>query len=472
MTAPERDSITRELIKNALASLVDEMAYTVIQTAHSEIVKDVMDFSTACCDGQRRMLAQGKTIAMHLGAVPDAIAAVWAAYSGQVFPGDVYVLNDPYEGGMHLPDVFMFKPAFEGSEIVGWAVAIAHQTDMGGRVPGSNASDSTEIFQEGFRIPPLKLYDRGELNQTLLRLLQKNVRVPERVVGDWGAQMAACEIGERGLLTLAARYGLVALNGYFDDLLDYSERMLRREIAEWPDGTYEFTDYIDNDGLDLVPIPIKVTLTVSGDSLKVDFTGSSRQVRGALNATASFTKSCAYLSVRSMLREDIPNNLGFFRPIEVIVPVGSVLNPNLPGACAARALTGYRIVDAMFGVLAQVVPGRVPAAGEGGNTVVCISGVRGDGSAFIIVDMMCGAWGGIRFWSRCMDSSETLAEPASIEVVWRSSGIIACSQTKPYFSSGPIVWSFDPGAFKVECPGLPRATPSSSKARNVNWPPR
>jgi N-methylhydantoinase B len=394
VTTAARDPITRELIKNALASLVDEMAYTVIQTAHSEIVKDVMDFSTACCDAAGQMLAQGKTIAMHLGAVPDAMEAVFAAYRGSIAPGDVFVLNDPYEGGMHLPDVFMLKPAFLGAELVGWTVAIAHQTDMGGRVPGSNASDSTEIFQEGFRIPPLRLYERGERNQTLMRLLEKNVRVPDRVIGDWSAQLSACEIGERGLLALAARYGLGPLNGYFEDLLDYSEQMLRAEIASWPDGTYEFVDYIDDDGFDPQPIPIKVAVTVAGDGLKVDYTGSAPQVRGALNSTASFTKSCTYLSVRSMMREDIPNNLGFFRPIEVVVPGGTVLNPNPPGACAARALTGYRVVDAMFGVLAKIVPGRVPAAGEGGNTVVCLSGVRRDGSPFIIVDMMCGAWGG------------------------------------------------------------------------------
>lgn len=394
MNTSVRDPITRELVKNALASLVDEMAYTVIQTAHSEIVKDVMDFSTACCDAEGEMLAQGKTIAMHLGAVPDAMEAVLAAYRDDIAPGDVFVLNDPYEGGMHLPDVFMIKPVFSGASRVGWTVAIAHQTDMGGRVPGSNASDSTEIYQEGFRIPPLKLYDRGGRNETLMRLLEKNVRVPDRVIGDWSAQLAACEIGERGLLALVERYGLEPLEGYFDDLLDYSEQMLRAEIASWPDGTYDFVDYIDDDGFDPDPIPIKVTVTVADDSLVVDYTGSSPQVRGALNSTASFTKSCTYLSVRAMMREDIPNNLGFFRPIKVIVPSGSVLNPNPPGACAARALTGYRIVDTMFGVLAKIVPGRVPAAGEGGNTVVCLSGARRDGSPFIIVDMMCGAWGG------------------------------------------------------------------------------
>ena len=391
-----RDPITTEIIKNALASLVDEMAYTVIQTAHSEIVKDVMDFSTACCDARGRMLAQGKTIAMHLGAVPEAMEAVTLRFQNDIFPGDVFVLNDPYEGGMHLPDVFMLKPVFLSGQLFGWTVAIAHQTDMGGRVPGSNASDSTEIYQEGLRIPPVKLYDRSQKNETLMRILEKNVRVPDRVIGDWAAQLAACHIGERGMLELAHRYGAELLNGYFEDLLDYSERILRQEIQSWPDGRYEFVDYIDDDGISSDPIPIRVALTVHEDHLTVDFNGSAPSVRGALNSTLSFTKSCTYLSVRCMLREDIPNNAGFFRPIEVLAPEGSVVNPLPPSACAARALTGYRIVDTVFGALAQIVPGRVPAAGEGGNTVVCISGTRPDGRPFIVVDMLCGAWGGRR----------------------------------------------------------------------------
>lgn len=389
-----RDPLTRELIKNALGSLVDEMAYTVVQTAHSEIVKDVMDFSTACCDADGRMLAQGKTIAMHLGAVPEAMAAIRAAFGDDVHPGDVFVLNDPYEGGMHLPDVFIIKPVFVGPRLFGWTLAVGHQTDMGGRVPGSNASDSTEIFQEGLRIPPLKLYDAGAPNRTLVRLLEKNVRVPGRVLGDWGAQLAACRIGEQGLLALVERYGVDGLRGYFDDLLDYTERMVRAEITSWPDGEYAFTDYLDGDGFDERPIPIAVKLIVDGDSLTADYTGSAPQVRGAINATLSFTQSCTYLSVRNMIREDIPNNDGFFRPIRVIAPERSVVNVSPPGAVAARAQTGYRIVDAMFGALAQVVPSRVPAAGEGGNTVVCLSGRREDRSPFIVVDMLCGAWGG------------------------------------------------------------------------------
>lgn len=392
MTA--RDPVTRELIKNTLGSIVDEMAYTIIQTAHSEIVKDVMDFSTACCDAEGRMLAQGKTIAMHLGAVPEAMTAIRDAFGDEIHSGDVFILNDPYEGGMHLPDVFIIKPVFVESQLLGWTLAVGHQTDMGGRVPGSNASDSTEIFQEGLRIPPLKLYDAGTRNQTLIRMLEKNVRVPGRVLGDWGAQLSACQIGERGLLALVERYGLAELNGYFDELLDYTERMVRNEIASWPDGVYEFTDYLDGDGFDQSPIPICVKLTIDGDSLIADFTGSAPQVKGAINATLSFTQSCTYLSVRNMIREDIPNTAGFFRPITVIAPEESVVNVKMPGAVAERAQTGYRIVDAMFGALAQVIPGRVPAAGEGGNTVVCLSGRREDRSPFIVVDMLCGAWGG------------------------------------------------------------------------------
>jgi N-methylhydantoinase B len=392
--AGARDPITAELVKNALASLVDEMAYTVIQTAHSEIVKDVMDFSTAVCDARGRMLAQGKTIAMHLGAVPDAMEAVGAAFGTDVHDGDVIVLNDPYEGGMHLPDVFMLKPVFSAGELAGWAVVIVHQTDMGGRIPGSNASDSTEIFQEGLRIPPLKLYERGSRNRTLLRILEKNVRVPERVTGDWAAQLSACRIGERGLLELIARYGRDELEEYFEHLLDYSERMLRQEIGSWPDGRYEFTDSIDDDGFGGGPIALAVALEVRGDSLVVDWSGSSPQVKGAINPTFSFTKSCTYLSVRCVMREDIPNNAGFFRPIEVRAPEGSIANPRPPAACAARALTGYRMVDTMFGALARIVPDRVPAAGEGGNTVVCLSGFRPGGDRFIVVDMLCGAWGG------------------------------------------------------------------------------
>ena len=393
--AIEIDPITFAVIKNGLDAIVDEMAYDVIRTARSEIVKDVMDYSAAICDTDGNMIAQAKTVALHLGAVPEAMGVVLEQYGDGLVPGDAVILNDPYQGGMHLPDIFMFMPIFHANEnLQGFSVVICHHTDVGGRVAGSNASDSTEIFQEGLRIPALKLFEAGVPNDTLFKMIDINVRLPDRVIGDLKAQFAACRTGARELGKMFDRYGAEMTSTYFAELLDYAERMTRAEIAAWPDGTYSFTDYIDDDGFNDEPLPIAVAITVHGDSVTVDFEGSAPQVPAALNSTKSYTNSCSYLSVRCCLKGDIPNNAGVFRAINVTTPDASIVNPKLPAAVAARALTGYRIVDAMFGALAQIVPDRVPAAGEGGNTVVCLGGYREDGAPFIIVDMICGAWGG------------------------------------------------------------------------------
>ena len=389
------DPITFAVIKNAMDAIVDEVAYTVIRTARSEIVKDVMDYSAALCDARGEMVAQAKTIAQHLGAIPEAMASVQAIWAGRLQPGDAVVMNDPYCGGMHLPDIFMFYPVFAGDSILAWTVVICHHTDVGGRVPGSNAADSTEIFQEGLRIPPLKLFSQGVMDETLSAIIALNVRVPDRVLGDLRAQYAACLVGARELGRLAARYGTEPLRGYLDALLNYAESMARREIETWPRGTFRFVDHIDSDGLSDAPVRLEVAVTVQdGGQLLVDWAGSSPQVRAAINATLSFTKSNTFLSVRCALRGDIPNNAGVFRCVTVTAPEGSVLNPRSPAPVAARALTGYRVMDAMFGALAQVVPGVIPAAGEGGNTVVCLGGRHPDNTPFIVVDMINGAWGG------------------------------------------------------------------------------
>ena len=388
------DPITFAVVKNAMDSIVDEVAYTVLRTARSEIVKDVMDYSAAICDRHGQMIAQAKTIALHLGAIPEAMAEVRKRYGDALAPGDAVIVNDPYQGGMHLPDIFMFVPFFYREELEGFCVVICHHTDVGGRVPGSNASDSTEVYQEGLRIPVVKLYERGTVNDTMERVIAQNVRVPDRVLGDLRAQYAASQVGVRELTALFDRYGREDARRYFAELLDYAERLTREEIRRWPKGTFHFEDFIDDDGLSPEPIPIRVALTVHEDRVSVDYTGSSPQVRAAINSTLSYTKSCTYLSVRCALKGDVPNNAGVFRCIEVHVPEGTVLNPIEPAAVAARALTGYRVFDAMLGALAQVVPERIPAAGEGGNTVVCLSGKKDDGSGYIIVDMICGAWGG------------------------------------------------------------------------------
>jgi N-methylhydantoinase B len=388
------DPITFAVIKAALDTVADEMAYTVMRTARSPIVRDVLDYSATLCDAEGVIIAQAKTVALHLGAVPDAMAEVLKRYGDALEPGDVVVLNDPYAGGMHLPDLFMIEPVFtEAGERLGFAVVIAHHCDMGGRVPGSNASDSTEIFQEGLRIPPLKLWRRGEPDQALFALIEANVRLPKLVLGDIRAQRAACRIGARGLLRLVERHGVEGFRRHATSLLDYAERLTRSAIAAWPKGRFTFEDVIDDDGFSDEPIPIRVAITVRDDDLLVNFQGSSAQVRGAINSTLSFTKSAVYLSVRCALGRDVPNNAGVFRCIEVRAPKGSILDPLPPAPVAARALTGYRIVDTMFGCLAQIVPDRMPAAGEGGNTVVCIGGYDRDRQPFVVVDMINGCWG-------------------------------------------------------------------------------
>lgn len=388
------DPITFAVVKNAMDAIVDEVAYTVLRTARSEIVKDVMDYSAAICDRHGRMVAQAKTIALHLGAIPEAMEEVLERYGDDLGPGDAVILNDPYLGGMHLPDIFMFVPFFYKDELEGFCVVICHHTDVGGRVPGSNASDSTEIYQEGIRIPPVKLYEKGIMNPMLEFIIHQNVRVPDRVLGDLMAQYAASSVGTRELTKLFDRYGREESRSYLNELIDYAERLTRDEIRQWPDGTYTFLDHIDDDGINPEAIPIKVSVTVKDDHVYVDYEGTHKQVRGAINSTLSYTKSCTYLSVRCALKGDIPNNEGVFRCVDIRVPEGTVLNPREPAAVAARALTGYRVFDAMLGALAEIVPDRIPAAGEGGNTVVCLSGKKDDGKPYIIVDMICGAWGG------------------------------------------------------------------------------
>jgi N-methylhydantoinase B len=389
------DPVTFEVIRSALDSIVDDMALTIVRTAYSNVVRDNMDFSTGFCDRDGILIAQGLTIPLHLGSIPDAIESFLSHFGDTVAPGDVWIMNDPYSGGMHLPDLFVVKPVFAMAErLVGFAVTIAHHTDVGGRVAGSNASDSTEIYQEGLRLPPLQLYERGIENRSVFSILQANVRVPDKVLGDLRAQLAACNVAERRFLELVQEFQLDTIEEYVRQLLDYSERMAHAEILKIPDGVYHFTDHIDDDGVDDRPIPINVSLRVSGNKIVVDFEGTSPQVKGAINSTLSVTKSMVYAAVRCMLPSNIPNNAGLFRPIAVRAPIGSVVNPTLPAAVAARGLTAFRISDAVLGALAQAVPEKVNAAGEGGNTGITVGGYDAQRKPFIYVEFLCGAWGG------------------------------------------------------------------------------
>lgn len=411
------DPVEFELFRNAVFAIADEMALTVHRTTYSAVLKDNMDYSTAFCDAGGRLVAQGLTLPSHLGSIPEALAAVMRRYGDTMAEGDVFVLNDPFEGGMHLPDIFLFQPIFADGERVAIAATICHHTDVGGRVPGSNASDSTEIYQEGLRIPPLRLYERGVPNETLHMMIDRNVRVPVQVFGDLRAQLAACRIAERAFRDLVARYGRDATRYYMNELLDHAERLTRAALRDLPDGEWRFEDHIDDDGVELgKPIPLRVRVEKRGDHMVVDWTGTSPQVKGAINNTPSYTRSAAYCGIRSILPANIPNNEGYFRAIEVIAPAGTVAHGVLPAACAARGLTGFRMVDTLFGALAQMLPDRVGAAGDGGNIGVSIGGWTEARKPFIYVDFTCSAWGGRPFADGCDGNSHMFANMASPSV--------------------------------------------------------
>ncbi len=404
----KRDPITFELFKNAIFSIADEMALTIVRTSYSGVIKDNMDFSTAFCDADGKLVAQGLTLPGHLGSIPTALAAVMARYGDAIEEGDVFALNDPFEGGMHLPDIFVFKPLFVDGRRIAFAATVCHHTDVGGRVPGSNASDSTEIYQEGLRIPPLKLYAAGQKNETLFAIIEKNVRLPARVHGDLRAQLAACHIAERQFIDLVARYTADGVVAMMQEVIDYAERLTRAAIRDLPDGSFSFEDFLDDDGIDLdQPIRLFVTLHKHGDGIVADWTGTSPQVKGAINNTLSFTKAASYTAIRSVLPEGIPNNEGVFRAIEVKAPAGTIANAVLPAACAARGLTGLRMTDCCFGALAMMLPDRVPAASDGGATCITIGGYYGDRRPFIYVDFTSGTWGG-RPWADGLEGNAHL----------------------------------------------------------------
>ena len=387
-------SIELELLKNAAESVADQMALTIVRTARSSVAKDSMDFSTSLVNVKGDVVAQGLCQPRHMCAIPSAAGAVIERYKGQYQEGDIYILNDPYEGGTHLPDIYLFKPVFLERKLIGFSCAIVHHTDVGGRVAGGNASNSTEIYQEGLRIPPLKLYDAGEPNETLFRIIDKNVRVPDKVAGDFRAQISACELGERGFQDLGRQYGLDRLETLFDHLLDYTEELTRQAISRLQDGQWEFADHIDNDGFTNDPVPIRVRIKKAGDTITADYTGTSPQVKGAINSTLSYTSSITYACVKSVLGVDIPNNAGFFRPINIVAPEGSFVNPQLPAPVAARGLAAMRITETLFGAFAKMLPDKIFACGVGLDTGVTIAGYFADRRPFLFLEFMYVSWGG------------------------------------------------------------------------------
>jgi N-methylhydantoinase B len=387
------DPIRLEVLRNAFDTIADEMALILMRTAHSPIVRDSMDYSTALCDAKGRTLAQGVTTPMHLGSFYDAMDFLIERYKANVFPGDIFIGNDPYAAaGQHLPDIYIVQPIFLREKIVGWATTLAHHADVGGIVPGSNALSAIEIYQEGLRLPFVKLVDKGKHNDILWDVIGLNVRVPDEVQGDLRAQMSACIAAERGLLELIERYGVDEVERYAEELHDYAERLTRAEIGDIPDGVYEFTDNIDGLGENPTPVIFKAKVTIAGDTVAVDWTGTSKQVPGGINTPIPFTKACVYTALRSVMRSDIPNCQGFTRAITVTAPKGTVVNSVHPAPTGARGISGYRMIDCLFGALAQAVPDRVMADGSGGSTLPSFGGYV-NGKAFVFAETFMGTWG-------------------------------------------------------------------------------
>ena len=395
------DPITLELYRHRFSGIAEEMGITLQRTSYSPNIKERLDFSCALFDASGRLVAQAAHIPAHLGAMPDSVAAALAVFDDWQ-PGDVVLLNDPYCGGSHLPDITMISPVFlPDAQITArptspqfFAASRAHHADVGGMSPGSLPL-STELYQEGIIIPPLKLYEAGVLVGAMLELILRNVRTPDERRGDLAAQRAAHAVGDRRLHELAARHGSDELLAYAAHLLAYSERLTRAAIRSWPQGSYTFEDSIESvvDG-HTTPAPIRVTATVSGETVTFDFCGTCPSIHGSLNAPLSVTRSACYYVVRCLVGEDVPVNAGCFAPVQVDAPSGCLVNARPPAAVAGGNVeTSQRITDVVLGALAQALPDRIAAAGQGTMNNCMMGGQNADGSPWTYYETLGGGMG-------------------------------------------------------------------------------
>jgi len=407
------DMITLGLVNNFLFCLVDEMTQTMIRTAFSPLTRDIFDFQCGFCCGDGQVVLEGQGTLLHSLVFPPLIEQWLIKNRDKTYPGDVIITNDPYvgddmgyPGASHLPDIYMLCPIFVGDELAAWSVAGGHQRDVGGAQPGSCATDSTEIFQEGLRIPLMKLYEKGERNEDLYRIIRNNCRLPDIIEGDIEAYRAACATGEKRFWEMVELWGFETVNDCFYGLLDYAEKLTRAEIEAMPDGDYEFADYLDDDGRgyrdaegnEVAPmVKINLTIKVRGDTMTYDFTGTDPQVKGAMNNPIATSRALVASTMRFMMSLDIPRNDGALRPITLVIPKGTLLNPRLPGAVAARGATAARQQDAMLGAQAMIVPERAMAGASQVDTLLSLGGFDDDNKPFVVMEGLWGGWGGRPF---------------------------------------------------------------------------
>ena len=389
------DPITLEVLRNALEATAQEMGGVLKLTSFSPNIKERMDASCAIFDGEAQLIAQAEHVPIHLGSMLKAVGPTIAAV-GQLEPGDVVIVNDPFVGGAHLPDITLVAPVHADGQLIGYVATRAHHSDVGGMEPGSMPGKSSEIFQEGLVIPPVRLYVRGAPQDDVMRLIMANVRTASERRGDLNAQLAAVRIGERRLGELAARYGARVLSDGFAAILDYAERRMRNRIAELPTGTYFARDCLDDDGSSDEPVLVKLRVDVAPDKLTLDFAGSSTQRRGNINAVAPMTHSAVFFAVKVLTDATIPANAGILRPVEIKIPAGSFLDAQPPAAvCAGNTETSQRVSDTVLKAFAQFAPGRVPAASQGTMNLIGVGGIDPrSGRPYTYIETIAGGQGG------------------------------------------------------------------------------
>jgi N-methylhydantoinase B len=366
------DAMLLEVFKNIFHSIAEEMGAALRRSAFSPNIKERRDYSCAVYDAKGQVLAMGDHMPVHLGSMPASVAAARNALAFE--PGDIALLNDPFAGGTHLPDLTLVAPVFlpgalfppGGEDQPHFFVASrAHHADIGGALAGS-MGPAREIYQEGLRIPPVKIFRNGKIDNDVLRLLLANVRTPIERAGDLAAQIASCRLGERRLRETVAKYTLKTTDTYAAHLLDYSEKIMRAELRSLESGMYRAEDFLDSDGTNSTPLRIRVAFRVTGDSAIVDFTGSASQCAGNINAVEAIAISAVYYVFRSLLREDVPATSGLLRPITIIAPSGTIVNATPPAAVAGGNVeTSQRMVDTLLRALAKAAPDRIPAASQG-----------------------------------------------------------------------------------------------------------
>ena len=389
------DPITIEVTRHKLEGIANEMQSTLLRSSFSPIVKEGLDASAGLFTADGQTLAQACAIPIHLATLIPVLRKMIETFPpGRMHPDDTFLLNDPYTGGTHLPDIALVQPIIVNGRLIAFSAAMTHHQDIGGMSAGSVPTNATEIYQEGLRLPPLKFRDAGVINQTLVSIIRQNVRIPDTVMGDINAQLAACLIGARRMTELAGKFGHNALTAMFEELLDRSETMTRQALSRIPAGTYRYVDFLDNDGIDLnQPIRIEVAVTLSASGIHIDFTGTSPQVRGPMNCVASGSLAAACFAIRALTDPAIPTNAGCFRPITLHLPEGSLVNPTEPAPVNARTSTIKRITGSIISALAEVLPDRVPAPAAGEMAVVAFGGRRPGGGNFVTGDLIASGSG-------------------------------------------------------------------------------